>query len=169
MSWAEFCQIKGEHLQRCNEEHGTAHLLNVYEIQQTTVQRYLESYEKHAIFVKRDLFSMLIKSDQNLLMSQFYEIISKKSQSLVKSVINKIDDVFCEAVLDDEEKTEFGNAQTKVRRRLDQDMRTFREFLDAEANKRLTEVHESAQKQQEIKLMHSLTALKLLVRIYYLK
>ena len=119
------------------------HLLNVHEIQQTTVQKYLESYERHATSVKRELFSMVVKSEQSLLTSQFYEILSKKSQSLVKSVINKVDDVFCEAVLDDDEKTEFGNAQTRVRRNLDLNMRVFREFLDAEANKRLTEVHES--------------------------
>ena len=84
---------------------------------------------------------------QNLLLSQFFEILSKKSQSLVKSVINKVDDIFCEAVLDDEEKTEFGNAQTKVRRILDLEMRNFCEFLDTEANKRMTEVHESSLKQ----------------------
>ena len=169
MSQVEFYQMKSEHLQRCNEEHAAAHLLNANEIQQTAVQKYLESYERHAIFVKRELFSTTTKSDQNLLVSQFYEILSKKSQSLVKSVINKVDDVFCEAVLDDDEKTEFGNAQTKVRRNLDLEMRIFREFLDREANKRLTEVHESNQKQHEIKLLHSLTALKLLVHIYYLK
>lgn len=169
MAWVEYNLVRNAHLQRCNEQHAVQNLVNIYEIQQTTVQRYLESYERHSLFVKRDLFEMLTKTDQSLLMAQFYEIISKTATSLVKSVINKIDDVFCGAVLDDEEKTEFSNSQTKIRRQLDQDMRTFREYLDAEANKRLTEVHESAHKQQEIKLTHSVTALKLLVRIYYLK
>ena len=48
-------------------------------------------------------------------------------------------------------------------------MRTFKEYLDAEANKQLSSVYESAQKQQEIKLTYSVTALKLLVNIYYIK
>ena len=86
------------------------HLLNVHEIKQTSVQKYLESYEKHSRLVKRELLTTPIQLEQNLLLSQFFEILSKKSQSLVKSVINKVDDIFCEAVLDDEEKTEFGNA-----------------------------------------------------------
>jgi hypothetical protein len=34
-----------------------------------------------------------------------------------------------------EDKVEFGEAQTKLRRKLDQDMRTFKEYLDGEANK----------------------------------
>lgn len=34
-------------------------LLNVYEIEQTTVQRYMACYDRHAHFVKNDLFKML--------------------------------------------------------------------------------------------------------------
>ena len=48
-------------------------------------------------------------------------------------------------------------------------MRLFCEFLDGEANKRMTEVHESSLKQQEIKFVHALSSLKLLVHIYFLK
>lgn len=48
-------------------------------------------------------------------------------------------------------------------------MREFSEFLDTEANKRMTEVHESTLKQLEIKFVHALSTLKLLVRIYFLK
>ena len=43
-------------------------------------------------------------------MAQFNEVINKKCSSLEKAVINKIDEIFCEAILDDEEKTDFSNA-----------------------------------------------------------
>ena len=67
-------------------------------------------------------------------MAQFNEIINKKCSSLEKAVINKIDEIFCEAILDDEEKTDFSNAQTKIRREYDQRLRTYREFLENQAN-----------------------------------
>lgn len=102
--------IRLNNLHKNSEQKAIKNLLNVHEIKLTPSQQYMESYEKHSKFIKRELFTMGTQLDQNLLLSQFFEILSKKSQSLVKSVINKVDDIFCEAVLDDEEKTEFGNA-----------------------------------------------------------
>lgn len=78
------------------------------------------------------------KSSQ-LLIAKFYHVISQNGPPLVKSIINKIDEVFSEAQLDDEEKTEFGNAQTNIRKKLDIDLRVFREFIDVESNKKMTE------------------------------
>ena len=49
--------------------HAIQNLINIYEIQQTQVQRYLQSYEKHSKYVKKDLFLMLTNSDQCLLVS----------------------------------------------------------------------------------------------------
>ena len=112
---------------------------------------------------------MLRASEEKLLVSRLFELISKKGSSIVQAVINKIDEVFCEASLDDEEKTDFSNAQTKIRRLLDQNLRAFREWLDAEASKKLTAVHESALRQQENKLVQTVTSLQILVQIYYLK
>ena len=68
-------------------------------------------------------------------MAQFQEIISNRGSSLVMSLVNKINDISSEANLEDEEKTDFSNGQTKVRRKLEQKLRLFREYLDLEANK----------------------------------
>lgn len=102
---------------------------------------------------------MISTSEEKLLVSKFFEIISQKGTLIVQAVINKIDEVFCEVNLVDEEKTDFSNAQTKIRRLLDQNLRTFREWLDTEANKKLTAVHESSLCQQENKLIQSITSL----------
>jgi len=126
--------------------HALANLLNIYEIQRTPIHKYLEVYDKQSLFVKRDLFKMVANSNSKLMVSHFHEIITKKGTSIAKSVINKIDEIFSEAVLDDEEKTDFSNAQTKLRRSLDQDLRAFREYLEAESNKKMTEFYESARK-----------------------
>lgn len=62
---------------------------------------------------------MLSVSQENLLIAQFEEIISNRGTALIKQLVNKINDVFCEATLEDEEKTEFSNGQTKIRRKLE--------------------------------------------------
>ena len=80
----------------------------------------------------------------------FYEVINQKCSSLIKSVSNKIDEIFCEAIKkisDDEEKTDFSNAFTKIKRKLDQDLRIFKEYLDGESNKKLSESLTSAKNQ----------------------
>ena len=52
---------------------------------------------------------------------------------------------------------------------MDHSLRTYRDFLENEANKKLSEVYESAKKQQEMKLTQSITALQLLIKAYYIK
>lgn len=71
--------------------------------------------------------------------------MSKTATQFIKALTNQTDDLFCEVVLEGgDEKMEFSDAQTKIKRKLDQDMRTFKEFLDTEANKQLSSVYESA-------------------------
>lgn len=111
---------------------------------------YLQAFDKQSKFVKTELFKALTEPNQQLLQSKFYHIICRTATSLTKGLINKIDEVFQEAALDDDEKTDFSNAQTKIRKKLDKDLRGFREYLDAESNKKHTEVYESARKQKEI-------------------
>jgi len=53
---------------------------------------------------------MLSISEEQLLISKFFEIISKKGNDVASSVLNKVDEVFGEANLFDEEKTDFLNA-----------------------------------------------------------
>lgn len=94
-------------------------MVNIFEICSTPLHKYLESYEKQSELIKRDLFRLATKSTTELLQAQFLELISSKGSAIAKGVVNKIDEVFCEAVLDDEEKTDFSNSQTKIRRSLD--------------------------------------------------
>ena len=119
--------------------------------------------------MKTELFRTITEPNQLLLQSKCYHIICRTATSLTKGLINKIDEVFQEADLDDDEKTDFSNAQTKIRKKLDKDLRGFREYLDAESNKKHTEANESQRKQKDIKFNKCIAALGLLVRIYYLK
>jgi type III secretory pathway component EscR len=114
---------------------------------------------------------MLSISEEQLLISKFFEIISKKGNDVASEVHDKVEKVFNGAIANllDEEKTDFSNASTKIRRLLDQNLRTFREWLDAEANKKLAQVYESSTAQQEMKLIQSTTSLQILVQIYYMK
>ena len=71
------------------------------------------------MYIKRDLFKMITTSDSNLLMAQFHELMNHKTIFLEKNVIAKIDEIFGEAQLEDEEQMDFNNAQTKIRRKMD--------------------------------------------------
>ena len=126
--------------------------INIYDIKFTPITKYLENYDKKSVYIKRDLFKMITNSDSNLLMAQFHEVINNKTIALEKIVISKIDEIFGEAQLEDEEQMDFNNAQTKIRRKMDQNLRTYRKFLDNETNKKLSEVYSSSKKQQEIKM-----------------
>lgn len=95
--------------------------------------------------------------------------MSATASALSKSAINKIDELFCLAAPESEDKVEFSNEQKKLRIRLVQEMRQFKEHLDGLANKRLSEKHASSQRQQELKGSNAVSALKLLCHIYYLK
>ena len=121
------------------------------------------------MYLKRDLFKMITNSDSNLLMAQFHELMNHKTIFLEKNVIAKIDEIFGEAQLEDEEQMDFNNAQTKIRRKMDTSLRTYRKFLENETNKKLSEVYSSSKKQQEIKLTQSITALQLLIKMFYIK
>jgi hypothetical protein len=87
---------------------------------------------------------MLTNTDENLQKSFFNEIMSKTSNKFSKALLNKIDELFCEVKLEgSDEKLEFSDAHMKIKRKLESDFRTFREYLESEANKQLSSVFES--------------------------
>jgi len=88
---------------------------------------------------------------------------------MAESQLNKINDIFSKADLIDEEKTDFSNAQTSLRHLLDHNLRVFREWLDGEANKKLTQVYESKRAEIEMNMTESVTTLHILTQCYYLK
>lgn len=48
-------------------EHALSKLINIYDIKATPIQKYLQAYENQSSFVKKNLFKMLTKSNQQLL------------------------------------------------------------------------------------------------------
>jgi hypothetical protein len=66
----------------------------------------------------------------------FFDVMSKKGSALIKQNINKVDFYFSLAVISDTDKLEFSNAHYKLKREMDQNLRTFKEFLDLEENKK---------------------------------
>lgn len=68
-------------------------------------------------------------------MAKFFQVLLEEAPEILRTELDKLDDNFSEVSLQDEEKTDFSNGQTKVRRHVDQTFRAFREWLDAETNK----------------------------------
>lgn len=173
-SWVEFSDIRAEQYLRSSELDAASHFFNVFTIQETMLKRYMESYDIQKNYIQKDMFRMLIETDQALVMSQFHDVIHADSITLTKDTIARLDELFevfetSQPQLEEEEKTEFKNAKKKVTRKFGQDMRIFREFLMSETNKQLTDTNQSAMKQQENKLLQSLTSMRMLVHTSYIK
>jgi len=141
----------------------------VFEIQKTPLDFYLTKYERVCKFIQRDLIKNIQKTDEGHLKFYFFDIMSKKGSALVKQTINKVDGYFSLAQINDADKLEFSNAHGKIKRELDQNLRTIKEFLDLEENKKVAHSHESLLKHQELRLIQEISSLVLHVRIYYLK
>ena len=108
-------------------------------------------------------------TDEGHLKFFFFDTMSKKGSTLVKQTINKMDQYFSLAELDDADKLDFSTAHTKIKRELDMNLRVFKEFIDLEDNKKIAKNHSSMIKHQELRLMQEVSSMLLLVRTYFLK
>lgn len=95
--------------------------------------------------------------------------MSLNGPELMGQAVNKIGEVFSETNLQDDEKTDFANAQATARRTLDSNMKEFKEWLDIKANKNLVVKYQNSLKQQEIKISQTLTSMQSLVHVYFMK
>ena len=149
---------------------GLENLINVFEVQKTPAEQYLKNYERVNKFVQRDLYDAIRESDQNELKYCFFDIMSRQGKELISRCVSRVDIFFSLAQLhDDQEKLPFGTAQTKVKRELDQNLRTFKEFVNLEENKKVAQSHVNKTMHQEARLMQEMASLMLTVHTYYLK
>ena len=95
--------------------------------------------------------------------------MSKKGSALVKQTLNKMNEYFALAVLGDDHKDDFGMAQSKIKKDIDANLRSFKEFIDLEENRKIALSHSSMIKHQELRLMQEVSGMLLLVRTYFLK
>ena len=148
---------------------GLEGLINVFDVQQTPLDHYLKNYERVNKFVHRDLVTAIQDTDKSELKYFFFDIMSKKGKPLIGRSVSRVDDYFALAQLDEQDKLEFGTAQTKIKRELDQNLRTFKEYVDLEENRKDAQSHQSKSKHQELRLMQEMASLLLIVRTFYLK
>ena len=169
VEWAKFEEMKQQQTLRLNLKQSLEHILCTQHIYSTPIQSYLDNYNRQAAYVRKSIFTQSIENKQNLETGMFLHVLGPQAPQILKSIINKLDETFCEVDLLDEEKTDFSNAQTNFRRKLDQNFRIFREWLDNETNKNWIQIYASTLKQQELKMNEGMTALRVLVHIYHLK
>jgi len=89
---------------------GLNQLINVYEVQKTPLDFFLDKYERVCKFIQRDLVNQIYDTDEGHLKFFFFDIMSKKGSALIKQTINKVDSYFSLAVVGDVDKMEFTNA-----------------------------------------------------------
>ena len=124
---------------------GLEKLVNVFVVQQTPLDHYLKSYEVINKYIHRDLVHTIQQSDELHLRYFFFNIMSTQGKALIKKTAKRTDNYFGlgMAQLDEHDRLEFNTAQTKVKRELDQNLRTFKEFVDLEENKKEVQSHQS--------------------------
>ena len=148
---------------------GLQRLLNVFEVSNTPLERYLVNFEKISRFIQQELVPTISSTDDSHLKFFFFATMSKKGSALVKQTVNKVENYLGMAELDDADKLSFSTAQTNIKRELDQNLRAFKEFIDLEDNKKVAKRQASMIKHQELRLMQEVASLMLLVHTYYLK
>ena len=67
--------------------------------------------------------------------------MSKKGSALFKKSMNKYDQFMALAQMDDEDKVNFSMVQTEIKKRLDHNIRYFKEFIDLEQNRKVALDH----------------------------
>ena len=118
-------------------KHCLNEIMNVYVIHQTSVEAYLNMYATQSRYLKTMLFESKLHDQNEIIINKFYHTMSLNGPELMGQAVNKIGEVFSETNLQDDEKTDFANAQAMVRRSLDISMKEFKEWLDIKANKNL--------------------------------
>ena len=91
-------------------KHSLSNVLNVYEIQQTQTKLYLAQHAKLHREVQGPLFQTQIENQQQILEQEFISILSRQATFVGKAVINRVDELFSAAQIQEEEKSEFSNA-----------------------------------------------------------
>lgn len=94
-------------------------------------------YATQSRYLKTMLFESKLHDQNEIIINKFYHVMSLNGPELMGQAVNKIGEVFSETNLQDDEKTDFANAQAMVRRSLDISMKEFKEWLDIKANKNL--------------------------------
>ena len=148
---------------------GLESLINVFVVQKTPLDQYLKNYERVNKFIHRDLVNALQETDAGELKYFFFDIMSSQGNPLISRSVTRCDNYFGLAQLDEMDKLEFGTSVTKIKRELDQNLRTFKEYVDLEENRKVAQSHQSKTKHQEMRLMQEMASLLLIVRTYYLK
>ena len=118
-------------------------LINVFDLDVTPLDTYLKSYQRTVKFIMRDMQAVAQHTDQDFMRVFFDNIISRADSSLIKHVVQRVDNYYGFATMEDQDKLDFLTAQTKIKRELDQKLHTFKEFVDLEENKKNYQRHGS--------------------------
>ena len=92
------------------------------------------------------LYETIQDNEENIVKNQFIDIMNQNASLVVKQINDQINEVFGETKLQDEEKTTFSNAQTEIRRNMDIELKVYKEWLDVQANKNLTQLYQNSLK-----------------------
>jgi len=85
--------------QQHSMKYSLANLMNIYSIQKTPMQQYLDTYQQQSDCIREQLFQTKISNQVQIILCQFIEILNLKAAQIAKYSINKIDEIFGETQL----------------------------------------------------------------------
>ena len=94
--------------------------MNVFEISKMPVKFYLDNCEKVTKLIRRDLITTIYESDDKVTHLAFYNQMCKMPKTLIKHAVGKVDTYLSLVDFDESVKLDYQNAQTKIKRELDQ-------------------------------------------------
>ena len=134
-SFFQTCQLiqQTKMLQRAQTT-ALSSMINVYEVQTTSILRYLEAYDTHSKFLKQELFEM-VDTDTEIMQARFIEVLSDSGSIMMKSILTRVDDVSYLAAPLTEERNDYLAHAPKLRHNIMSDMRSYKEILEREKAK----------------------------------
>lgn len=143
--------------------------MNIFEVYKTPILHYQRSYERVCRFIKKELVERIAEADEDHFKFTMFNFISLKGTTLFKNFINRLDNAFGRLDLQEGLRLETERDKILLRRDLEQQVRSFKEFIDLDDNQRAESAKQQQIQHQEFRLMQELAALMLLIRIFYVK
>ena len=115
-------------------DEGLNSLVNIFEVYKTPIIHYQRSYHRVCRFIKKELTTRIIESDESHLKYTIFDNISAKGSALFKNVHSKLDHAFGKLDLEENMRNETEKIRGKLRTQMDLQMHAFKEFIDIEDN-----------------------------------
>lgn len=111
-------------------------MVNIFEVYKTPILHYQRSYERVCRFIKKELVERIAEADEDHFKFTMFNLISLKGTTLFKNFVNRLDNAFGRLDLEEGIRLQTEREKMILRRDLEQQVRSFKEFIALDDNQR---------------------------------